>query len=140
MEGFSSGTHKLIHLIRFFWNKARILHHRIPVHESLFQLIENERMVGRFVEQRQKLIELAGTIGCELGMLSWWSKSNLIKFMTITLERYGEPTWVFNATGGLSIRERDGRSPGKGYRKTTFPPRWRVSGIPKTASVGNAIE
>jgi len=66
MEGFSSGTHKLIHLIRSFWNKASILHRRIPVHESLFQLIENERMVGRFVEQRQKLIELAGTIGCEL--------------------------------------------------------------------------
>jgi phage gp29-like protein len=33
---------------------------------------------------------------------SWWAKSNVIKFMTITLERYGEPTWVFNATGGLS--------------------------------------
>jgi len=37
-------------------------------------------------------------------MLSWWRKSNLIKVMTITLERYGEPTWIFNATGGLSIR------------------------------------
>ena len=26
--------------------------------------------------------------------------------MTITLERYGEPTWVFNATGGLSLENK----------------------------------
>jgi phage gp29-like protein len=32
----------------------------------------------------------------------WWAKDNVIKFMMITLERYGEPTWVFNASGGLS--------------------------------------
>ena len=35
-----------------------------------------------------------------------WCKKNLIKFMTITLERYGEPTWVFNTTGELSNEHR----------------------------------
>ncbi len=34
---------------------------------------------------------------------AWWAKDNVIKFMMITLERYGEPTWVFNAAGGLSM-------------------------------------
>jgi phage gp29-like protein len=37
---------------------------------------------------------------------AWWAKDNLIKFMMITLERYGEPTWVFNTAGGLTNEHR----------------------------------
>jgi phage gp29-like protein len=37
---------------------------------------------------------------------SFWAKDNLIKFMMITLERYGEPTWVFSTAGGLTSEHR----------------------------------
>lgn len=33
---------------------------------------------------------------------AWWSKDCVIKFMTITLERYGEPTWIFNVKGAIA--------------------------------------
>ncbi len=33
---------------------------------------------------------------------AWWAKDNLIKFMMICMERYGEPTWVFSVKGAQS--------------------------------------
>jgi SPP1 gp7 family putative phage head morphogenesis protein len=32
---------------------------------------------------------------------AFWAKDNAIKFMMITLERYGEPTWIFNVKGAM---------------------------------------
>ena len=36
----------------------------------------------------------------------YWLKDNILRFMAITLERYGEPTWVFKHVGILSPTQR----------------------------------
>jgi hypothetical protein len=51
---------------------------------------------------RKKFSNIYGDSDLRECYKSFWAKDNLIKFMMITLERYGEPTWVFSATGGLS--------------------------------------
>ena len=55
---------------------------------------------------RKKFSNIYGDSDLRECYKAWWAKSNLIKFMMITLERYGEPTWVFSAAGGLSNEHR----------------------------------
>lgn len=37
---------------------------------------------------------------------AWWAKDNIIKFMCMALERFGQPTWVFTQEGAMPVDSR----------------------------------